>query len=64
VVPLVPAMRQQFQSSLTTLSALSTQPAPGAEPRLLLRLRRVDLGAVEATGSLPGSFISAARALH
>ena len=50
VVPIAPAMKQQFQSRLSTPSTLNAQASPGATPRLLLRLRRVDLGAVEATG--------------
>lgn len=47
VVPLAPAMKQHFQTAITTLGA---QTLASANPRLLLRLRRVDLGLVQAAG--------------
>jgi tyrosinase-like protein len=50
VVPIAPAMKEHFQNRLSTMSALNTERAAGPVPRLLLRLRSVDLGTVEGTG--------------
>jgi hypothetical protein len=50
VVPIAPAMKEHFQSRRSALSTLNVQRPTGPVPRLLLRLRSVDLGTVEATG--------------
>jgi len=47
VLPLAPVMKHHFQNAVSTLSV---QPIGSGGRRMILRLKRVDLGLVDATG--------------